>query len=113
MRRAVSWFDWQDKDPASDFLPFAFTQTIAEARRKVAGGQPTGESPNDIVGITGNTLAWKSVIKNCAISKGQGKFKWDKTTLTWNVYRSTWDYLVAINPRAHEELQLVPATRNI
>ncbi len=44
---------------------------------------------------------------------GFGKFKWDGDALVWNVYRSTWDYLVSTYPRAAEQLELADATRSI
>jgi len=113
MRNAVSWFDWQDKDPSDYYLPFPLVQVIRDALRRTAGDQLAGESPNDVVGITGNTLAWKNAIKRCAVDAGHGKFKWDKNALTWNVYRSTWTALINTYPQAKEQLQLVPATRRI
>jgi len=113
MRDAAPWFDWRDKDPASDYLPFAFTHAIAEARRKITGGQPAGESPDDVVGITGDTLKWKRAIKIYAQRHGGGQFRWDKKALTWNVYRSTWDNLIIEQPQARQELQLVAATQTL
>jgi len=113
MRNATPWLDWQDKDPASDFLPYSFKAAIAGAIRNVAGDQPQGESSNNVVGITGNTLKWKNAIKTYARQHGGGKFRWDKIALTWNVYRSTWDALTAEQPQAGKELQLVPATQTL
>jgi hypothetical protein len=114
MRAAAPWFDWQGKGPASDYLPYQFKRAIEEAVRKVvAGGQPKGDLPNDVVGIKGNTRAWKETIKQCADMAGSGKFKWDGDALTWNVYRSTWEYLIKTYPKAQEQLELAPATREI
>jgi len=113
LQTAAPWFDWQDKDPASDFLPFAFVHAIGEAVRSVAGGEPAGELPSDVVGITGNTLKWKRAIKVYAERHGDGKYRWDKSALTWNVYRSTWDTLIAEQPQARKELQLVAATQSL
>jgi len=114
MRAAAPWFDWQAKDPASDYLPYQFKRAIEEAVRKVVtGGQPKGDLPNDVVGIKGNTRAWKETIKQCAGVAGSGKFKWDGDALTWNVYRSTWEYLIKTYPKAQEQLEIAPATREI
>lgn len=114
MQGAAPWFDYQGKDPASDYLPYQFKRAIEEAVRKVvAGGQPKGDLPNDVVGIKGNTRAWKETIKQCAGVAGSGKFKWDGDALTWNVYRSTWEYLIKTYPKAQEQLELAPATREI
>ena len=75
--------------------------------------QPSIQSPNDVVGIRGNTMVWKDTIKSCAVRAGAGKYKWDKRSLSWNVYRSTWDYLVANYPKAAEQLELIGATRSL
>ena len=75
--------------------------------------QPSIQSPNDVVGIRGNTMVWKDTIKSCAVREGAGKYKWDKRSLSWNVYRSTWDYLVANYPKAAEQLELIGATRSL
>jgi hypothetical protein len=37
----------------------------------------------------------------------------DGDALTWNVYRSTWEYLIKTYPKAQEQLELAPATREI
>ena len=115
MRAAAPWFDWQDKDPASDYLPYGFKAAISAAVRQAVAGddRPAGPSPSDVVGIRGNTKVWKETIKNCANLAGFGKFKWDGDALVWNVYRSTWDYLVSTYPRAAEQLELADATRSI
>ena len=85
-----------------------------KTRQAVAGDdRPAGPSPSDVVGIRGNTKVWKETIKNCANLAGFGKFKWDGDALVWNVYRSTWDYLVSTYPRAAEQLELADATRSI
>lgn len=112
MRAAAPWFDWQEKDPASDYLPWGYKAAIdAAVRQVVTGGQPAGPSPSDVVGIQGNTKAWKETIKRCANVAGFGKFKWDGDALVWNVYRSTWDYLISTQPKAAEQLELTGATR--
>lgn len=114
MVSAAPWFDWQDKDPASDYLPYPFKLAIKEAVQKaMSGDDPNGKKPDDIVGIKGNTRAWKETIKKCARIAGSSKFKWDGDALTWNVYRSTWEYLIEACPRAKEQLELTDATRQI
>ena len=114
MQGAASWFDYQGKDPASDYLPWAYKSAIEAAVSKVLSGPaPKGNLPTDVVGIKGNTKPWKETIKNCANLAGFGKFKWDGDALVWNVYRSTWDYLVSTYPRAAEQLELADATRSI
>lgn len=114
MRSAAPWFDWQEQDPASDCLPYPFKHAIEDAVRKAMGDdQPSGELPTDVVGIKGNTRAWKETIKRCAGLAGHGKFKWDGDAQAWNVYRSTWSYLVSNYPRASGELELTAATKKI
>ena len=114
MQGAASWFDYQGKDPASDYLPWAYKSAIEASVSKVlSGSAPKGNLPTDVVGIKGNTKPWKETIKNCANLAGFGKFKWDGDALVWNVYRSTWDYLVSTYPRAAEQLELADATRSI
>lgn len=114
VRGATGWFDWEGKD-ANDYLPYEFRIAIVNAGRKAMAGteQPSSQSPNDVVGIRGNTMAWKDTIKSCAVLAGGGKYKWDKRSLSWNVYRSTWDYLVANYPKAAEQLELIGATRSL
>ena len=112
MRAAAPWFDWQDKDPTSDYLPWGYKSAIEAAVRKaVSGNEAAGKLPSDVVGIRGNTKAWKETIKRCANLAGFGKFKWDGDALVWNVYRSTWDYLISTQPKAAEQLELTDATR--
>ena len=109
---ATSWFDWGDKDPARDCLPFDFRSAIDAAVRSAEdSGAATEASPADVVGIRGNTYEFRDVIKRCAGIAGAGKYKWDGKAGVWNVYRSTWDYLVANNPAAARQLELAPATR--
>ena len=114
VRGATGWFDWEGKD-TSDYLPYEFRIAIVNAGRKAMAGteQPSSQSPNDVVGIRGNTMDWKDTIKSCAVRAGAGKYKWDKRSLSWNVYRSTWDYLVANYPKAAEQLELIGATRSL
>lgn len=88
-----------------DILPLEFLDAIIEARRAATGS--SGENPKEIVGITGNTKVWMGAIKRFANMYGDGKFRWHKGTLTWNVYRSTWDALIENAPSAKEELRLV------
>lgn len=115
MRAAAPWFDWQDKDPASDYLPYSFKAAIAAAVRQVVAGddRPAGPSPSDVVGIRGNTKVWKETIKRCANMAGFGKYKWDGDALAWNVYRSAWDYLIANYPQAADQLELTAASRSL
>lgn len=114
VRGATAWFDWEGKD-TNDYMPYDFRIAIINAGRKAMVGteQPSSQSPNDVVGIRGNTMAWKDTIKSCAVRAGGGKYKWDKRSLSWNVYRSTWDYLVANYPKATEQLELIAATRSL
>jgi hypothetical protein len=116
LRAAAPWLDWGEQNPAtSSYLPYTFRSAVDKAVRKTLPeeAKPAGQRPGDVVGITGKTLAWKSQIKRSANAAGNGKFKWDGNNMTWNVYRSTWDDLIRSNPRAGQELQLVPATRGI
>ncbi|WP_175854390.1 hypothetical protein [Burkholderia anthina] len=115
MRAASPWFDWQEKDPASDYLPYGFKAAIAAAVRQIVAGddRSAGPSPSDVVGIRGNTKVWKETIKRCANMAGFGKYKWDGDALAWNVYRSTWDYLIANYPQAADQLELTAATRSL
>jgi hypothetical protein len=113
MRGAIPWFDWQDQDPASDYLPQSFRRAIEEAVRQSLGDAAPALSPTDVVGIKGNTRTWKETIKDCANKAGHGKFKWDKDALVWNVYRSTWDYLTANHVNAAKQLELTDATLSL
>ena len=114
MQGAASWFDYQGKDPASDYLPWAYKSAIDAAVSKVlSGSAPKGNLPTDVVGIRGNTKVWKETIKRCANMVGFGKYKWDGDALAWNVYRSTWDYLIANYPQAADQLELTAATRSL
>ena len=87
-----------------DILPLEFLDAIIEARRAVGG---SSGNPKDIVGITGDTKAWMHAIKAAANTFGDGKYRWHKGTLTWNVYRSAWDALIQNHPGAAKDLRLV------
>lgn len=79
----------------------------AAAKRKLTGeAAPASEGdPNDIVAVTGNTMAWKDRIKMVA-----GKYKWDGRATAWNIYRSAWNELVKRYPDAGKELQIGKGT---
>ena len=116
MRSAAPWFDWQDKSPAKDYLPWPYLSAIQDAVRRVApaaSSAPAGGGAQlpDVVGIRGNTIAWKDAIKACANAVGSGRFKWDGDAKVWNVLRATWDYLLENHPQAAKELVLTKATR--
>ena len=114
MSTATPWFDYEDKDPASDYLPYRYKAVIDAAISMVFSDMaPKGKLPTDVVGIKGDTKKWKETIKNCANLAGHGKFKWDGDAVLWNVYRSAWDYLISTYPQAAEQLELADATRSI
>ena len=119
--------DYAVLDPIdNDLLPFEHRRALSTALAALARGagpqdalvtagktegQASSGNPNDIVGITGETKRWMGLIKQAASMAGQGRYKWDGKALCWNVYRSTWDHLVANNPVAANELRIVRGTR--
>lgn len=68
------------------------------------------DDPEETVAIVGNTMDWKSQIKEVAKSHGDNKFKWDGRNLAWNVKRKTWKHLMRLYPVSKDYLQLIPAT---
>lgn len=93
---------------------------------KVAGGMPAAPAPVDLsapgvgdafggvqpnasglVGITGNTLAHKTAIKECASNVG-GRASWNGRAVRWEVPAAAWVKLLETHPTAAKELQVVP-----
>lgn len=72
--------------------------------------QVADDDPEETVAIVGDTMNWKSDIKDVAIKHGGGKYKWDGKNLAWNVKRKTWDELIKQAPGAAKVLRLIPAT---
>ncbi|MDF0607201.1 hypothetical protein HZU77_016415 [Neisseriaceae bacterium TC5R-5] len=128
MRQALPWYDYGDSKVLSPLtLPtelfYALTRALAALTRTETSpstNSPTKSSepassgqPDDVVGITGDTRHWKDQIKSAAVRAGGGRYKWDGKALAWNVYRSTWDDLIASYPQAAQQLQLTTATRTL
>ncbi len=112
MLAAVPWFDYSDTDPLErDYMPVGLSSALADALARVQPAKAV--SPTDVVGIRGNTKAWKDQIKRCAVIEGAGRFKWDGDAQVWNVQRAAWDHLLKGYPNAARELELVAATRSI
>lgn len=83
--------------------------TTTEEEVAVKFGE-SGGNPDDIVAIVGNTMHWKGDIKIAATRSGDGKFKWDKSNLAWNVKRKAWTALIRSYPGAANDLKIIPAT---
>ena len=115
----MPYFDWQEHlggERASIIevmltlasYPMLRAYKAAKAKAQGAPVQPAPASegnPDDIVAITGNTMAWKGRIKLVA-----PKFRWDKKAAAWNVHRSSWNELVRRYPDAEKELQIGAGT---
>lgn len=71
--------------------------------------EDTDTDPMRIVGITGNTKAWKDQIKAAASMAG-GRAIWDGDATCWNVPFAGWTRLIASYPRAEQELNVVESS---
>lgn len=128
MREKLSWFDYEDKDPSADYLPYEL-RVIKDAaiKRLMEEGAPqqTGsevvttqdDAGTQIIGIRIGTtswpviMEWKEYIKEAADEVGGGRYKWDKLNKAWNVYQPVWDKLMADRPNtAPDILVLVDGT---
>ncbi len=122
---AVSWFDYEDKDPAVDYLPLRHIKIFNEAVSSVeeepdqTASQPDEKSPTEIIGIRINSnvwseiMEWKEYVKEGAELVGRRKYKWDKRNKVWNVYFSVWEYLEKNYPNASEMFELTEGTRQL
>ncbi len=110
IKNTMTWIDFGDSDPIQ-WLPWEYKSAVKAASNKGAP-ETQGALPTQVVGIKGNTRNWKGIIKSCASMAGSNKYRWDGDALVWNVYRSTWDYLVQYYPQAARELELTDASRD-
>lgn len=114
MESAVPWFDFDGE--AHSYLPFHLQRKAMMAVAAKAIDDPaetpeaepepaSGEDPDEMVLIEGDTRAWKDRIKEYGTRYGSYR-RWVRKDLAWRVRRQAWKALTSDHPRAAQELNL-------